>query len=97
MRSGATRWTSKTSRRSRWRARWDFPPEQVFKTLVVRGGVTALGGRKAYPVCVDETALRFDVIAVSAGMRGAQVVLPPDDYVRATKATIGAIQKDKAR
>ena len=65
-------------------------------TGYVRGGVTALGAKKTYPVYVDETVILFDVIAVSAGVRGTQVVLAPDDYVRATSATVGAIQKQKA-
>jgi Cys-tRNA(Pro)/Cys-tRNA(Cys) deacylase len=64
-------------------------------TGYVRGGVTALGAKKAYPVFVDETVILFDVIAISAGVRGTQFVLAPDDYVRATNATVGAIQKDK--
>jgi Cys-tRNA(Pro)/Cys-tRNA(Cys) deacylase len=64
-------------------------------TGYVRGGVTALGCKKAYPVHIDETATLFDVIAVSAGVRGTQVVLAPDDYIRATAATVGAIQKPK--
>ena len=38
----------------------------------------------------------FDVVAVSAGVRGTQIVLSPGDYVRATKAKIGAITKPKA-
>ena len=64
-------------------------------TGYVRGGVTAMGCRKAYPVCLDETATLFDAIAVSAGARGTQVVLAPSDYIRATNAAVGAIQKDK--
>ena len=64
-------------------------------TGYVRGGVTVLGAKKAFPVFVDETVILFDVIAVSAGVRGTQVVLAPDDYLRATEATVGAIQKDK--
>ena len=64
-------------------------------TGYVRGGVTVLGAKKAFPVFVDETVILFDVIAVSAGVRGTQVVLAPDDYLRATEATVGAIQKQK--
>ena len=64
-------------------------------TGYVRGGVTALGAKKTYPVYVDETVILFDVIAISAGVRGTQVVLAPDDYVRATNAIVGAIQKQK--
>jgi Cys-tRNA(Pro)/Cys-tRNA(Cys) deacylase len=52
-------------------------------TGYIRGGVTALGCKKAYPVWVDETAQLFDVISVSAGTRGLQILLHPDDYLRA--------------
>jgi Cys-tRNA(Pro)/Cys-tRNA(Cys) deacylase len=62
-------------------------------TGYIRGGVTALGCKKAYPVYVDETAILFDVIAVSAGMRGLQIVLSPTDYIAAVSATVGAIQR----
>jgi Cys-tRNA(Pro)/Cys-tRNA(Cys) deacylase len=60
-------------------------------TGYIRGGVTALGGKKDYPVFVDETIELFDVVAVSAGVRGTQIVLAPADYLRATGATVGAI------
>jgi Cys-tRNA(Pro)/Cys-tRNA(Cys) deacylase len=64
-------------------------------TGYIRGGVTALGGKKEYPVFVDETIELFDAVAVSAGVRGTQIVLAPADYLRATAATVGAIAKDK--
>jgi Cys-tRNA(Pro)/Cys-tRNA(Cys) deacylase len=57
-------------------------------TGYVRGGVTALGLKRSYPVWIDETVQLFDVIAVSAGVRGTQIVLRPDDYVRATEGTL---------
>jgi Cys-tRNA(Pro)/Cys-tRNA(Cys) deacylase len=60
-------------------------------TGYVRGGVTVLGAKKAYPVYVDETIELFDVVSVSAGMRGMQVLLAPVDYVKATGARVGAI------
>jgi Cys-tRNA(Pro)/Cys-tRNA(Cys) deacylase len=60
-------------------------------TGYVRGGVTALAGKKDYPVYVDETVELYDVISVSAGMRGLQILLAPADYLRATGATAGAI------
>jgi Cys-tRNA(Pro)/Cys-tRNA(Cys) deacylase len=65
-------------------------------TGYVRGGVTALACKKAYPVFVDETVGLFDVVSVSAGARGTQILLSPADYVRATKATVGAIAKPKS-
>ena len=64
-------------------------------TGYIRGGVTALGAKKAYPVYLDETAELFDVIAVSAGVRGTQMLLSPADYIRATNATTAALGKSK--
>jgi len=61
----------------------------------VRGGVTALAGKKDYPVFVDETIELFDVISVSAGARGTQILLAPGDYLRAVRARTGAISKPK--
>lgn len=55
-------------------------------TGYIRGGVTVFGAKKAFPVYVDETAILFDAVSVSAGTRGAQLILKPDDYVRAAKA-----------
>jgi Cys-tRNA(Pro)/Cys-tRNA(Cys) deacylase len=64
-------------------------------TGYVRGGVTALAAKKNYPVFVDETLELFDVISVSAGMRGAQLLLSPADYIRATSAKPGSISRVK--
>jgi Cys-tRNA(Pro)/Cys-tRNA(Cys) deacylase len=55
-------------------------------TGYIRGGVTVFGAKKAYPVFVDETATLFDKISVSAGTRGTQLILSPDDYLRAAEA-----------
>jgi Cys-tRNA(Pro)/Cys-tRNA(Cys) deacylase len=62
-------------------------------TGYIRGGVTALAGKRDYPVYVDETAELFDIISVSAGMRGLQILLAPGDYLRITKSSVGAISK----
>lgn len=64
-------------------------------TGYIRGGVTALACKKEYPVFVDENVYLFDVISISAGVRGTQILLAPDDYVKATKATVGVISKEK--
>lgn len=64
-------------------------------TGYIRGGVTALAAKKNYPVFADETIELFDVISISSGMRGAQLILSPADYIRATGAKLGAIAKDK--
>jgi Cys-tRNA(Pro)/Cys-tRNA(Cys) deacylase len=64
-------------------------------TGYIRGGVTAFAGKKDYPVFVDETIELFDVISVSAGTRGIQILLKPEDYLRVTKGTIAAIGEAK--
>jgi Cys-tRNA(Pro)/Cys-tRNA(Cys) deacylase len=64
-------------------------------TGYVRGGVTALAAKKAYPTFVDETAELFDVISVSAGVRGTQIFVAPADYLRAAQAKVGPIAKAK--
>jgi len=65
-------------------------------TGYVRGGVTALACRKDYPVFADETLELFDQVSVSAGMRGLQILLAPADYLRAARAIVGPISKEKA-
>lgn len=62
-------------------------------TGYIRGGVTALAAKKSYPVFADETIELFDVISISSGMRGAQILLAPGDYIRATGAKVGGIAK----
>lgn len=64
-------------------------------TGYIRGGVTALASRKDYPVYVDETAILFDVISVSAGVRGTQILLNPEDYIRVVRAVTGEISHSK--
>jgi Cys-tRNA(Pro)/Cys-tRNA(Cys) deacylase len=55
-------------------------------TGYVRGGVTIFGAKKAFPIYIDETVILFDKISVSAGARGTQLILSPDDYLRAAQA-----------
>lgn len=62
-------------------------------TGYIRGGVTAWGCKKDYPVFVDETAILFDVISVSAGARGVQILLAPDHYLGSVHATTGDIAR----
>jgi Cys-tRNA(Pro)/Cys-tRNA(Cys) deacylase len=65
-------------------------------TGYIRGGVTALACKKDYPVIVDETIDLFDVVSISAGQRGTQILLAPADYARATSARVAAIAKPKS-
>ena len=50
-------------------------------TGYVRGGCSPIGMKKKYPTYIDETWVLFDEIAVSAGMRGEQIILNPRDLV----------------
>jgi len=64
-------------------------------TGYIRGGVTALAGKKDYPVYVDETIELFDVISISAGVRGTQILLAPSAYLKVTKGTLGQLSNLK--
>jgi Cys-tRNA(Pro)/Cys-tRNA(Cys) deacylase len=64
-------------------------------TGYIRGGVTALGAKKDFPAFLDETVEIFDLISVSAGMRGTQILIAPADYIRAVCATVTAISSEK--
>jgi Cys-tRNA(Pro)/Cys-tRNA(Cys) deacylase len=64
-------------------------------TGYIRGGVTALAAKKDCPVYVDEAVELFDLISVSAGVRGLQILIAPADYLRAAKATVAALAQSK--
>jgi Cys-tRNA(Pro)/Cys-tRNA(Cys) deacylase len=64
-------------------------------TGYIRGGVTVMGARKAFPVFADETMQLWDAISVSAGVRGTQVILQPEDYLRVTGAVMADIARGK--
>lgn len=71
----------------------DTVPLQEVQSLTgyIRGGVTALGCKKPYPVYLDISANQFDRIAISAGKRGHLLLLSPEKYLIAVEGTIGAI------
>jgi Cys-tRNA(Pro)/Cys-tRNA(Cys) deacylase len=64
-------------------------------TGYIRGGVTALATKRDYPVFVDELLDAHDRVAVSAGVRGTQILIAPADYLRATSARLCSIARDK--
>lgn len=64
-------------------------------TGYIRGGVTVLAAKRDHPAYIDETAILYDVISVSAGARGTQILLDPNDYVRVTRATLADISTPK--
>jgi Cys-tRNA(Pro)/Cys-tRNA(Cys) deacylase len=64
-------------------------------TGYIRGGVTTLAAKRDFPVYVDETIELFDLVSISAGVRGLQILIAPGDYLRATKGTIAALAEPK--
>ena len=65
--------------------------ELLSLTGYIRGGCSPIGMKKKFPTFIDETAVLFEKIAVSAGMRGCQVRLSPEElreYVDAVFADI---------
>ena len=64
-------------------------------TGYIRGGVTALAGKREYPVFVDETIELFDVVSISAGVRGLQILIAPADYLSAVRGRVAGIAVEK--
>jgi Cys-tRNA(Pro)/Cys-tRNA(Cys) deacylase len=62
-------------------------------TGYIRGGVSPVGVKKPYPLYLEETADLWDVISVSAGVRGCQLILAPDDLARVVQARRCAIAR----
>ncbi len=67
------------------------PADAERTTGYVLGGISPLGQKKALPTVVDDSALGFPTVLVSAGRRGLQVELPPGDLVRLTRARTAPI------
>jgi len=55
-------------------------------TGYVRGGCSPVGMKKDLPTFIDETALLFDEIFVSAGVRGTMVIIAPEDLINYVNA-----------
>ena len=58
-------------------------------TGYIRGGCSPIGMKKNYPTFIDESALLFDQIFVSAGVRGMQLNISPNDLIEVTNAKVG--------
>ncbi len=63
-------------------------------TGYIRGGCSPIGMKKHFPTYIEETAILFDKIAVSAGIRGAQIILNPDDLKQYIGAEYASLTQD---
>jgi Cys-tRNA(Pro)/Cys-tRNA(Cys) deacylase len=61
-----------------------------------RGGCSPLGSRRSYPVFVHQEVTKLEKLAINAGARGHMLLLRPDDFIKATKATLAMIARPKA-
>lgn len=65
-------------------------------TGYIRGGVSPLGTKKQYNVYIDESGALWDRISISAGVRGCQVLINPNDLVIAVNGTLCCISRTMA-
>jgi Cys-tRNA(Pro)/Cys-tRNA(Cys) deacylase len=61
------------------------------KTGYVRGGVSPLGLKHSYPLYIDQSALQHPFILISAGLRGLQIKIKPQDLITACHMKIGSL------
>lgn len=60
-------------------------------TGYIRGGCSPIGMKKKFPLYIEETAILFDKIAVSAGQRGVQILLSPNDLCAYTEGSFAPL------
>jgi Cys-tRNA(Pro)/Cys-tRNA(Cys) deacylase len=66
-------------------------------TGYIRGGVSPLGSKKKYPLYLDRSALDHERVSVSAGRRGLQMILAPENLRRAANAIIADLAKPASK
>ena len=64
-------------------------------TGYIRGGCSPIGMKKAFPTYIDDSASQFDYIYVSAGMRGLQFKIAPQDLILVTRATLSPLTAEE--
>lgn len=62
-------------------------------TGYIRGGCSPIGMKKKFPTYIDESAILFDEISISAGVRGCQIVANPEDIAKYTEAALIEVTK----
>lgn len=77
----------------------ELVPVKELQTLTgyIRGGVSPLGTKKKFPVFIDETVVLHERISVSAGSRGLQMILVPDDLQQAADAVLADLAKAESQ
>lgn len=65
-------------------------------TGYICGGVSPIGTKKRYPLYLDERAMRFPFISISAGTRGCQIFIEPGTLAKVLQATLGKISHHRA-
>lgn len=74
-----------------------LPMKELLSTTgYIRGGCSPVGMKKKFPTFIDETALLYEEISISAGMRGCQMILSPQNLIDFTEATICDIVKSNS-
>ncbi|MCI1209250.1 MAG: Cys-tRNA(Pro) deacylase [Treponema sp.] len=64
------------------------PAELLSLTGYVRGGCSPIGMKKQYRTFIDQQALQLEKIYISAGVRGQQIVITPQNLIKATGAQV---------
>ncbi len=62
-------------------------------TGYLRGGVSPIGTKKPYPIFLDQSAMRFPFVSISAGVRGSQIFISPGDLVEVLNVTVCEIAR----
>ena len=62
-------------------------------TGYIRGGVSPIGVKKRYPIFLDQSAMRFPFISISAGARGSQIFISPEDLIKVLNMTVCEIAR----
>ncbi len=73
----------------------DLVPVREIEGLTgyIRGGVSPLGMKKSFPLFIDELAVILDLVSISGGRRGLQILLSGSDLIKATKAQLSPLTK----
>jgi len=66
-------------------------------TGYIRGGVSPIGAKKRYPVFLDESAVTFPFISISAGVRGSQIFVSPGDLIEVLDIKLCKIARSEPR